>query len=154
MSKYAIASKTTQHCDWASTHGCDSPWWTHWVCSFQPVLHNWCNKGDNVYIKDPLLLIIKNAHVMVVTFFLSRYMDGPLPYNHEIKYVECIIKYFLPSLLCTSDIWTEYDDHIRTIYQNVLLNLSVLVFRLHPYNTYNKMYFKTTGSFWQILKSF
>ena len=39
--------------------------------SFQPVLHNWCNKGHvmchpvcgvmHIYIKEPLLLIEKNS---------------------------------------------------------------------------------------------
>ena len=48
--------------------------------SFQPVLHDWCNKGCGmcypvcgmVHIKEPLLLIGKS--------FLSRYLNGPLPY--------------------------------------------------------------------------
>ena len=47
--------------------------------SFQPVIHDWCNKGCGmcypvcgiVYIKEPLLLI------GVVP--LARYLNGPLP---------------------------------------------------------------------------
>ena len=55
--------------------------------SFQPVLHDWCNKGCGMYypvcgmmhIKEPLLLIGKIAHVVAVGF-LSSYLSGPLPY--------------------------------------------------------------------------
>ena len=47
--------------------------------SFQPVLHDWCNKGGMNYlprglmhIKDPVLLIGKNiAHVVAAVGFLS-----------------------------------------------------------------------------------
>ena len=34
----------------------------------------------SVHIKDPLLLIEKSSHVVVVADFLSRYLNGPLPY--------------------------------------------------------------------------
>ena len=52
--------------------------------SFQPMLHDWCNKGRDmcypvfgvVHIKEPLLLIGKSSPCG----FLSRYMNGPLPY--------------------------------------------------------------------------
>ena len=52
--------------------------------SFQPVLHNWCNKGRGVcypvcgmvYIKEPLLLIGIVAHVAAAGF-LSHYRNGP-----------------------------------------------------------------------------
>ena len=55
--------------------------------SFQPVLHDWCNKGRGMYypvcgmvhIKEPLLLIVKVAYV-AASGFLSRYLNGPLPY--------------------------------------------------------------------------
>ena len=48
--------------------------------SFQPVLHDWCNKGRGMcypvsgmmHIKEPLLLI-------VAVGFLSHYQNGPLP---------------------------------------------------------------------------
>ena len=55
----------------------DPSWWTHWAISrFQPVLHDWCNKGCGmcypvcvmVHIKEPLLLIRKSSPC------------GPLPY--------------------------------------------------------------------------
>ena len=54
--------------------------------SFQPVLHNWCNKGCDmcypvcgmVHTKEPLLLIGKEYPVVAVGF-LSRYLRGPLP---------------------------------------------------------------------------
>ena len=56
----------------------DPSWWTHWSIylwkkrsyfSFQPVLHDWCNKGrgmcypvcEMVHIKEPLLLIDKSS---------------------------------------------------------------------------------------------
>ena len=55
--------------------------------SFQPGLHDWCNKGCGmcypvcgmVHIKEPLLLIGKKAYVAAAGF-LSRYLNGPLPY--------------------------------------------------------------------------
>ena len=56
--------------------------------SFQPLLHDWCNKGHGMcypvcgmmhIIKEPLLLIERVAHVAAVGFF-SRYLSGPLPY--------------------------------------------------------------------------
>ena len=54
---------------------------------FQPLLHNWCNKGSGMcnpvcgmmHIKEPLLLIGRVAHV-VAAGFLSWYQSGPLPY--------------------------------------------------------------------------
>ena len=54
--------------------------------SFQPVLHDWCNKGRGMrypvcgmmHIKEPLLLIdIANV---AAAGFLSYYLSGPLPY--------------------------------------------------------------------------
>ena len=48
----------------------DPSWWTNWAISdFQPVLHDWCNKGRGmccsvcgmVHIKEPLLLIGKSS---------------------------------------------------------------------------------------------
>ena len=55
--------------------------------SFQPVLHDWCNKGRGMcypvcgmmHIKEPLLLIEKSSHVAAACF-LSHYLNGPLPY--------------------------------------------------------------------------
>ena len=56
---------------------------------FQPVLHDWCNKGLRMcypvcglmHIKEPSVLIgkITVAHVAAAGF-LSRYLNGPLPY--------------------------------------------------------------------------
>ena len=63
----------------------DPSWWTKLrYFSFQPVPHDWCNKGGGmcypvfgvVHIEEPLLLI---AHVAAAGF-LSSYMSGPLPY--------------------------------------------------------------------------
>ena len=48
-----------------------------------------------VHIKEPLLLIGKNSHVAAAGF-LSRYLNGPLPYVRRhitvTKCVECIVK--------------------------------------------------------------
>ena len=56
--------------------------------SFQPMFHNWCNKGcclcysviRMLHIKDTLLLIRKRLAHMAATGFLSCYLNGPLPY--------------------------------------------------------------------------
>ena len=55
-----------------------------YVSSFQPVFHDWCNKGRGmcypvcgmVYIKELLLLIGKIAHMAAAGFF-SHYQNGP-----------------------------------------------------------------------------
>ena len=60
--------------------------------SFQPVLHDWCNKGRGVcysvcgilHIKEPLLL-------MVAAGFLSRYLN---------KYARDVLKIFLRLCSC------------------------------------------------------
>ena len=52
--------------------------------SFQPVLHDWCNKGRGmcypvcgmVHIKEPLLLI-DNSSLCAAAGFLSHYQNGP-----------------------------------------------------------------------------
>ena len=49
--------------------------------SFQPVLHDWCNKGRGMYypvcgmvhIKEPLLLMLNVA----AAGFISHYQNGP-----------------------------------------------------------------------------
>ena len=51
--------------------------------SFQPVLHDWCNKGRGMcylvsglmYIKEPEIIAYEPA-----AGFLSRYLCGHLPY--------------------------------------------------------------------------
>ena len=61
--------------------------------SFQPVLHDWYNKGCGmcypvcgmVHIKEHLLLIRKSSPC-VAAGFLSRYLNGPLPYNRNCMY--------------------------------------------------------------------
>ena len=55
--------------------------------SFQPVLHDWFNKARDMYcpvcgmvhIKEPLLLIRSNP-LMAAAGFLSRSLNGYLPY--------------------------------------------------------------------------
>ena len=64
----------------------DPSWWTH-EFSFQPVLHDWCNKGRGMcyhvcgmmHIKEPFLLIGKSSPCGG-SGYLSRYLSGPLPY--------------------------------------------------------------------------
>ena len=58
--------------------------------SFQPMIHDWCNKDypvcEMVHIKEPLLLIGTSSYYVVeAADFLSRYLNGPLPYvRHHI----------------------------------------------------------------------
>ena len=71
---------------------------------FQPVVHNWCNKGRGmcypvsrmVHIKEPLLLIGKSGPCGGSGFPLSlsewSFTICPTPYNREIKSVECVVK--------------------------------------------------------------
>ena len=71
--------------------------------SFQPVIHDWGIKGRGmcypvcgmVHIKQLLLLIGKSTHVGVAGF-LSRYVNGPLPYVRRhitvTKCVQCVVK--------------------------------------------------------------
>ena len=51
--------------------------------SFQPVLHDWCNKDHAGYYHVCWMVHIKEserlAHVAAADF-LSRYLNGPLPY--------------------------------------------------------------------------
>ena len=56
--------------------------------SFQPVIHDWFNKGRGmcyhacgmVHIKEPLLLIGKKvAHIVAAAGFLSRNLNRSLP---------------------------------------------------------------------------
>ena len=72
--------------------------------SFQPVLHDWCNKGCGmchpvcgmVHIKEPLLLIGKSSPCGGSGFPLSlsewSFTICLMPYNCKIKCVECVIK--------------------------------------------------------------
>ena len=45
--------------------------------SFQPVLHDWCIKGRGMCY--PVCVMERVAHVAAAGF-LSRYLNGPLPY--------------------------------------------------------------------------
>ena len=84
---------------WTILHGVDPLSYF----SFQPVLHDWCNKGRGmcypvcgmVHIKEPLLLIGTSRYVAAAGF-LSRYLNGPLPYVQRHitvkKSVECVVK--------------------------------------------------------------
>ena len=71
---------------------------------FQPVLHDWCNKGramcypvcGMVHIKEPLVLIGKSRPCGGSGFPLSLsqwfFTICPTPYNSKIKCVECVVK--------------------------------------------------------------
>ena len=73
--------------------------------SFQPVPHDWCNKGCGMcypvcgmmHIKDPLLLIGKSSPCGS-TGFLAHYLSGPTPYNVLSSSLNKIIPSFLFSL--------------------------------------------------------
>ena len=83
-------------------------WWNYSSTlsyfSFQPVLHDWCNKGCGmcypvcgmVHIKNTLLLIEKSSPCGDSEFPLSlsewSFTNCLTPYNCKIKCVECIIK--------------------------------------------------------------
>ena len=65
----------------------DSSWWNILAIShFQPVLHNWCNKGHGMFypvygmmhIKDPLLLFGKGSPCGSSRF--PALLNGPLPF--------------------------------------------------------------------------
>ena len=77
--------------------------------SFQPVLHDWCNKGHGmcypvcgmVHIKEPLLLNGKSSICSGGNGFplsLSEWLFTicPTPYNRKFKM--SLIKHFLPSV--------------------------------------------------------
>ena len=72
--------------------------------SFQPVLHDWCNKGRGmcypvcgmVHIKEHLLLT-GNSSLCGGSGFPRSLSEWslticPTPYNRKIKYVECVVK--------------------------------------------------------------
>ena len=76
--------------------------WVLYDCAFQPVLHNWCNKGRGmcypvfcrmVHIKEPLLLIGKIGQVAAAGF-PSHYLSGPLPYV-QCHITVMIVSYYL-----------------------------------------------------------
>ena len=72
--------------------------------SFQPVLHDWCNKGRGMcypvcgmmLINEPLLIIGKSSLCGGRGFPLSlsewSYTICPTQYNRTIKCVECVVK--------------------------------------------------------------
>ena len=65
--------------------------------SFQPVFHDWCNKGCRmVHIKDPLLLIGNSSPCdgSVFPLLLSEWSFSicPTQYNRKIKCVEYVVK--------------------------------------------------------------
>ena len=67
--------------------------------SFQPVLHDWCNKGRGmcypvcgmVHIKEPCCQSERVAHVAAAGL-LSHYLSGPLRHITVDKMVVCFVK--------------------------------------------------------------
>ena len=92
--------------------------------SFQPVLHDWCNKGHGMYyhvcgmmhIKEPLLLLERVAYV-VTAGFLSRYMGGPS---------------FLPSFCCLK---THAGQYTCTTFHSEDVNYTDPVFMASGFQT-------------------
>ena len=79
--------------------------------SFQPVLHDWCNKGRGMYypvcgmmhIKEPLLLIGRSSLCDCSVFPLSlsewSFTISPTPYNRKYNVLSAsLIKTFPSSL--------------------------------------------------------
>ena len=91
-------------------HHVEPSWYMHTAnssdvyFSFQPVLHDWCNKGCGMcypvcgmmHIKEPLLLIGKSSPCggSGFPFSLSEWSFTIclMPYNRKIKCVECIVE--------------------------------------------------------------
>ena len=49
--------------------------------SLQPVLHDWCNKGRGMcYPVCGMMHIKERVAIVAAVGFLSRYLNGPLPY--------------------------------------------------------------------------
>ena len=77
--------------------------------SFQPVLHNWCNKGHGMYypvcgmmhIKEPLLLIGKSSPCGGSRFSLSlsewSFTICPMPYNRKYNVLSASLNKIFPS---------------------------------------------------------
>ena len=100
--------------------------------SFQPVLHDWYNKGrgmcypvcGRMHIKEPLLLIGKSSLCGGSGFPLSR--CGPLPcltpYNRKLNVLSASLNKnisFLPSV---------HGDKVATSVQSVLFDPSYIIY--------------------------
>ena len=60
---------------------------------FQPVLHTWCNKGHVCNMLDGAYkrLLAANQKVVTAADFLTRYLNGPLPYVRcHIIILKCV----------------------------------------------------------------
>ena len=94
--------------------------------SFQPVLHDWCNKSSGmcypvcgmVHIKKHCCLSERVAHVAPVGF-LSRYLNGPLPYvRHHItvtKVLSASLNKTLPSFLYSIITYKHFLNYVLFI---------------------------------------
>ena len=94
--------------------------------SFQPGLHDWCNKGHGLWdgaYKITLLLIGKSSPCGGSGFHLSiskwSFTICPTPYNRKIKCVECVVKYNI-SFLLTGCIPQSLFKHISNFHFTVL----------------------------------
>ena len=123
--------------------------------SFQPVLHDWCNKGRSmcypicgmVHIKESLLLIGKSNLCSGCSGFslsLSEWFFTicPTSYNRKLKCAECVVNKTCPSfrLSCSSKskfshrdivyetpVTTRPTPHVHFVYYVRLCRVSVSV---------------------------
>ena len=127
--------------------------------SFQPVLHDWCNKGRGmcypvcgmVHIKEPLLLIDKSSLCGGSGFPLSlsewSFTICPTPYNRKLSvslnttfpsFLLCWIKHSVaPSCMLPTDVYSQCD---RLSDRSFLVDLlSYVSFQPVFHDWYNKV---------------
>ena len=95
------------------------------------MLYNRCNKGCGirypicgmVHIKELLQLIRKSSPCMVAAGFLSCYLNGPLPYNHNKNVLSASLNETLLSFLSVYYFlrWTSNKTYSLTAYDTVIL---------------------------------
>ena len=95
--------------------------------SFQPVLHDWCNKGCGmcypvcgmVHIKELLLLIKKSSPCgsSVFPFWLSEWSFTicPMPYNHKQNVLSASLNKAFPSFLSLPPVFLHSVCNVRSI---------------------------------------
>ena len=79
--------------------------------SFQPMLHNWCNKVhgmyypvcDKVHEKEPLLLIGKSGSRYPLLLSKWSLTTSLTPYNHKLKVLSASVNKTFPSFLHKHD---------------------------------------------------
>ena len=119
--------------------------------SFQPVLHNWCNKGRGmcypvcgmVHIKEPLLLIDRSSLCggSGFPFSLSEWSLTICltPYNRRLKCVECVVKHFSLSLSCYNRYKNVLSRVITDISQCAIILVPKFTLYNHLHNYHNSL---------------